>query len=138
MAWKRVRSTEMASSWGGLGPPAARNPQEEALQQRAARALDDRLLALADVLDRVLAKDTAVSLAEGCRALLSALVLLRPEDVALLGPILNGARLWMLDGDDPDGFFRMTADPGMVGPEGFESPEAYRTVAAVTRARELM
>jgi hypothetical protein len=124
------------TSWA-MAPPPARNPQEEQ-SQRAARALDERLLGLASVLDRVLAKDTAVSLGEGCRALLSALVLLPPEDVALLGPVLNGARLWMLNGDDPESFYRMTAESAQVGPEGFDSVQAYRSVAAVTRARELM
>jgi hypothetical protein len=124
------------TSWA-MAPPPARNPQEEQ-SQRAARSLDERLIGLAGVLDRVLAKDTAVSLGEGCRALLQALVLLPPEDVALLGPVLNGARLWMLNGEDPESFYRMTAESGQVGPEGFENVQAYRSVAAVTRARELM
>jgi hypothetical protein len=124
------------TSWA-MAPPPARNPQEEQ-SQRAARALDERLLALAALLDRVLAKDTAVSLAEGCRALLNALVLLPSEDVALLGSVLNGARLWMLNGEDPDSFYRMTAESAHVGAEGFENIQAYRTIAAVTRARELM
>jgi hypothetical protein len=124
------------TSWA-MAPPPARNPQEEQAQ-RAARALDDRLLALAGVLDRVLLKDTAVSLHEGCRALLNALLLLPSEDVALLGPMLNGARLWLLNGEDPGSFYRMTAESAQVGPDGFESVQAYRIVAAVTRARELM
>jgi hypothetical protein len=124
------------TSWA-MAPPPARNPQEEQ-SQRAAHALDERLLALAAVLERVLAKDTAVSLGEGCRALLNALVLLPPEDVALLGPVLNGARLWMLNGEDPDRFYRMTAESSQIGPDAFESVQAYRSIAAVTRARELM
>jgi hypothetical protein len=124
------------TSWA-MAPPPARNPQEEQAQ-RAARALDDRLQALAGVLDRVLVKDTAVSLVEGCRALLNALVLLPSEDVALLGPVLNGARLWVLNGEDPESFYRMTSEAARIGPHGFESEQAFRIVAAATRARELM
>lgn len=85
-------------------------------------------------LERMLEDDASLSREQLLESLLFAASLLVQEDADQLGPIFGRVRRWVMDGEDPEGFFSTSAAAEQIDPDSYIDDINYREAIVVAVA----
>lgn len=119
----------------------ARAESRKALEEEvreAAEAYEQAIEAFADSLSNILADNGDISEELARTMLLHAIRVLPARQVELLGPEFAAAHAWVVNAEDPSGFFSMSHGADKLDPDDFDSEEVYRIAVASPLAGKLL